>query len=428
MRNNDVMILKGNFIFTPSFGQLTVLENSYIAIEGGRVKGTYADLPEEFTGLPVIDYEDDLIIPGFVDLHSHAPQFVNRGLGLDLELLPWLEKYTFPAEAKFCNLTYAEAVYKEVVLELWRGGTTRAVLFGTIHKEATAKLLELLAQAGLGGYVGKVNMDRNSPPALSETTEQSLADTEEFLQETASRYALVKPIVTPRFVPSCTPELMIGLAFLAKKYQVPVQSHLSENTAEVSWVRELHRKCQNYGEVYNQFELFGQQPTIMAHCVYSDAAEIELMAKNNVYVAHCPSSNVNLSSGTAPIRRMITQGVPVGLGSDISGGHQVSMAQVMVATVQASKLKWLETEKTEEFITLWEAFYLATKGGGSFFGQVGSFEAGYEFDALVIHDHYVADPNQRSLEERLQRFIYIGDDRDIIARYVAGRKVSQPQI
>ena len=428
MMNNDVMIIKGNLIFTPSFGQLTVLEHSYIVIEGKRVKGTYADLPEEFAGLPITDYGNDLVMPGFVDLHSHAPQFVNRGLGLDLELLPWLEKYTFPAEAKFSDLMYAEAVYREVVLEFWRWGTTRTVLFGTIHKEATAKLLELLAQAGLGGYAGKVNMDRNSPPALVEATERSLADTEEFLQDNVSRYALVKPIVTPRFVPSCSPELMTGLAYLAKKYQVPLQSHLSESAAEVNWVRKLHPKYQNYAEVYNQFELFGQQPTIMAHCVYSDVAEIELMAKKNVYVAHCPYSNVNLSSGIAPIRRMVSQGVSVGLGSDISGGHQVSMAQVIVATVQASKLKWLETEKTEDFITVREALYLATKGGGSFFGQVGSFEEGYEFDALVIQDHHAADPNQRSLEERLQRFIYIGDDRDIIARYVAGKKVDQPQI
>lgn len=427
MRNNDVMLIKGNFIFTPSLNQLTILENSYIVVEGKRVKGTYAELPEEFSGLPVTDYGNALIIPGFVDLHSHAPQFVNRGLGLDLELLPWLEKYTFLTEAKFDDLRYAEAVYKEVVLEFWRWGTTRVVLFGTIHKEATTKLLELLAQAGLGGYVGKVNMDRNSPTALKETTEGALADTEAFLQDTAGRYALVKPIVTPRFVPSCTPELMMGLAFLSKKYQVPIQSHLSENTDEVAWVKKLHPEYPSYGEVYNQFELFGQQPTIMAHCVYSDDREIELMAKNHVYVAHCPYSNVNLSSGIAPVRRMISKDVPIGLGSDISGGHQVSMAQVIVATVQASKLKWLETGKAGDFITVREAFYMATKGGGGFFGQVGSFEEGYEFDALVIQDHHTVDSNQWSLEERLQRFIYIGDDRDIIVRYVAGKKIVQPQ-
>ena len=370
--NHNMKIIKGNFIFTPSFGQLTVWENRYIVIEGKRVKGTYDELPEEFAGRPVTDYGNDLVIPGFVDLHSHAPQFVNRGLGLDLELLPWLEKYTFPEEAKFSGLTYAESVYKEVVLELWKWGTTRAVLFGTIHKDATVKLVELLARSGLGGCVGKVNMDRNSPPDLTETTEQSLADTEEFLQSTVDRYALVKPIVTPRFVPSCTPTLMTGLAYLAQKYQVPIQSHLSENTGEVAWVKKLHPDCRNYAEVYDQFKLFGQRPTIMAHCVYSDAAEIELMAKNRVYVAHCPYSNTNLSSGIAPIRRIIRQGVPVGLGSDVSGGHQVSMAQVIVAAVQVSKLRWLETRKTEDFITVPEAFYLATKGGGSFFGQVGS--------------------------------------------------------
>lgn len=427
MKNTDVTIIKGNLVFSPNFGKLKVLENNYIVIEGKQVKGTYAELPEEFAELPVTDYGNDLVIPGFVDLHSHAPQFVNRGLGLDLELLPWLEKYTFPAEAKFNKLAYAEEVYKGVVSELWRWGTTRSVLFGTIHQEATGKLLELLAGAGLGGYVGKVNMDRNSSAGLLETTEQSLAATKEFILKTIDRYDLVKPIITPRFVPTCTPELMKGLADLASKYDLPVQSHLSENTGEIAWVKELHPECPNYAEVYNQFKLFGQQPTIMAHCVHNDAAEIELMAKNNVYVAHCPYSNNNLSSGISPIRRLISQGVRVGLGSDISGGHQVSMAQVIAVTVQVSKLKWLETKKTEDFITVPEAFYLATKGGGSFFGRVGSFEEGYEFDALVIHDDYAADPNQRSVEERLSRFIYIGDDRDIIARYVAGKKVERPQ-
>ncbi len=425
--NHDTTVIKGNFIFTPSFGQLAVRENSYIVIEGKQVKGIYAELPEECAGLPLTDYKNDLVIPGFVDLHSHAPQFVNRGLGLDLELLPWLEKYTFPVEAEFHDLTYAEQVYQEVVLEFWKWGTTRTVLFGTIHQEATAKLMELLARAGLGGYVGKVNMDRNSPASLKETTAQSLADTEAFLQCTAGRYELVKPIVTPRFVPTCTPKLMTGLAYLAKKYQVPVQSHLAENAGEIAWVKELHPECPNYAAVYNQFELFGQQPTIMAHCVYTDAAEIRLMAKNHVYVAHCPYSNLNLASGIAPLRRIISQGVRVGLGSDIAAGHQVSMAQVVAATVQVSKLKWLETKRTEDFITVPEAFYLATKGGGSFFGRVGSFEEGYEFDALVIHDDYAADLHQRSPEERLNRFIYIGDDRNIIARYVAGKKVARPQ-
>lgn len=425
-----IKIIKGNIVFTPSFGQLEVFENSFILIEGKTVKGIYRELPAEYTNMAVTDYQNALIIPGFVDLHFHAPQLANRGLGLDLELLPWLEKYTFPEEAKYTNIAYAQAVYKQVVTELWKWGTTRVACFGTIHRAATAKLLELLALAGLGGYVGKVNMDRNSPGSLIETTAQSLADTEDYIKAIIDKYELVKPIITPRFVPTCSPELMAGIAKLAQKYNLPVQSHLSENAGEIAWVKELHPECPNYAGVYHRFGLFGQQPTIMAHCIHNDDAEIALMAKSKVYVAHCPYSNNNLASGIAPIRKYLDNGIAVGLGSDVAGGHEVSMAKVMAMAVQVSKLKWQATDKCEKFFTIPEVLYLATKGGGSFFGKVGSFEAGYEFDALVIDDSSleVSACNQYSVEDRLSRFIYIGDYHNIVARYVAGAKIEQPQL
>lgn len=427
---NQIKILKGNIIFAPNFGQLKILENGFIVIEGKAVKGTYCpELPAKYRGIPVTDCKDALIIPGFVDLHAHASQFMNRGLGLDCELLPWLERYTFPEEAKFKDPAYAEKVYRKFVAELWKWGTTRAVLFGTIHREATEKLMELLAAAGLGGYVGKVNMDRNSPDFLVETTGQSLADTEAFILKTRDRYELVKPIVTPRFVPACTPELMAGLARLAQTYNVPVQSHLSENTGEVELVRALHPDCRSYAGVYEQFGLFGRQPTIMAHCIYNDDAEIALMAKNRIYAAHCPFSNNNLASGIAPVRKLIRHQVAVGLASDIAGGHELSIAKVAAMAVQVSKLKWLETDRQEAFFTIPEVFYMATKGGGSFFGKVGSFEEGYEFDALVIKDGLQggAGANSYSVEDRLSSFFYAGDYTHITARYVAGKKVEQPQ-
>jgi len=427
--NNQFQILKGNVVFTPKFGQMEILEDSYIVIAGKQVKAIYrSSLPEKYRNIIVTDYGSALIIPGFVDLHAHALQFANRGLGLDCELLPWLDQYTFPEEAKYQNAAYAETVYRQVVAEFWKWGTTRVVLFGTIHKQATVKLMELLAAAGLGGYVGKVNMDRNSPDFLLETTRQSLADTEEFIQHTRNKYELVKPIITPRFVPACTPELMKGLATLAQKYSVPVQSHLSENTGEIELVKSLHPECRHYAGVYEQFGLFGRQPTIMAHCIHNDDAEIALMAQNNIYVAHCPYSNNNLASGIAPVRKFIRSHVAVGLASDIAGGHEVSIARAMVMAVQVSKLKWLESNKQDNFLTIPEAFYLATKGGGSFFGKVGSFEEGYEFDALVIDDSALSGSSGRdySVEERLNRFIYLGDDRNIAVRYVAGRKIEQP--
>jgi guanine deaminase len=427
MTTKDLKVYKGHIVFTPELGKYIIIENGYIVVEGSKVKGTYEILPAEYKNVEVVDYGDKLIIPGLVDLHFHAPQFVNRGLGLDKELLPWLETYTFPEESKYKDLEYAEKAYQKVVKELWRQGTTRVVLFATIHKDATIKLMELLHKAGLSAYVGKVNMDRNSPDILIETTENSLNCTEEFLKATVDKYERVKPIITPRFVPTCTPELLRGLSELAKKYNVPVQSHLSENRGEVAWVKELHPECPNYASVYNQFELFGQQPTVMAHCIHLTDEEIDLMAKNKVYVAHSPHSNNNLSSGISPIRKLLNVGVPVGLASDISGGHDVSILSVMAAAAQVSKLKWVENSEYGDALSTPELVYLATKGGGSFFGKVGSFEEGYEFDALVIDDSSLADVNPRTIEERLQRFIYIGDDRNIVDRYVAGKKIEEPQ-
>ena len=164
----------------------------------------------------------------------------------------------------------------------------------------------------------------------------------------------------------------------------------------------------------------------MAHCIYNTDEEIELMAENGVYAAHCPYSNYNLSSGIMPVKKFLDMGVPVGLASDISGGNSLSMMSIIAGAIQASKMKWLETNKELAPLTFSEGFYLATKGGGSFFGKVGSFEEDYDFDALVIDDSSLSDIKELTIEERLQKFIYIGDDRNIIARYVKGRKIEKP--
>lgn len=368
-----------------------------------------------------------MIIPSFVDLHFHVPQFPNRGLGLDKELLPWLEKYIFPEEGKYNDIEYAEKVYRKLIYELWKVGTTRVSLFSSIHKESTELLFDLFIKSGLGAYIGKVNMNRNTPDYILEDTKTSIRETEEIILKYKNKSDIVKPIITPRFVPTCTSELLKGLGDLSIKYNIPVQSHLSENTNEIEWVKELEPEFKDYASVYNEFSLFGQTKTIMAHCIYNTDEEIELMAKNKVYAAHCPNSNYNLSSGIMPVRKFLDTDIPIGLGTDISAGHETSIQKVMVSAIQASKIKWLETNKKYKPISTSEAFYLGTKGGGSFFGKVGSFENGYDFDALVIDDSNLGDINNLTLEERIQRFIYIGDDRNIVERYVQGRKIKEPK-
>lgn len=420
------MVIKGDIAFSPNKDMIETHKDSYIIIREGKVVEIAKDLEETYKDYPVKDFTGKLIIPGFVDLHLHAPQYPNMGLGLDKELIPWLNTYTFPEEEKYHDLAYSEKVFRRLVTDLWKVGTTRAVIYSTIHKETTKLLIDMLIESGLGAFVGKVNMDRNCPSYLKEDTKDSIVNTEEIVKEYGNKSLMVKPIITPRFIPSCTKELLEALGDMAIKYNIPVQSHLNENTSEVDWVKELFPDSKTYASVYNDYNLFGKTKTIMAHCIHNTDEEIDLMGKNGVYAAHCPYSNYNLSSGIMPVRKYLDRGVPVGLGSDISGGNILSIGNIIATTIQASKMVWLNSYKELAPLTFSEGFYLATKGGGSFFGRVGSFEKGYEFDALIIDDTIISDINELTIEERLQKYIYIGDDRHILERYAQGRKIEEP--
>lgn len=419
-------VFKGDIIHTPTKDEFEIYEDSYLIIENGQVVKISHHLDNLYKDYDFHDFSGKIIIPGFVDVHLHAPQYPNRGLGMDKELIPWLNTYTFPEESKYKDIEYSRKVFEEFINDLWKEGTTRSAIYSTIFLNSTKLLMDMFIESGLGAYIGKVNMDRNSAPNLTEDTYESIKDTKELILEYKDKSELVKPIITPRFIPTCTDELLTELGNLAIEYNIPVQSHLNENTSEVEWVKELYPKSKNYASVYNDFNLFGQSKTIMAHCVHNTDEEIDLMADNSVYVAHCPYSNFNLSSGMSPIREYLNKGVNVGLGSDISGGHILSIPRVMIGAIHTSKMVWLQNNKKLAPLTLSESFYLATKGGGSFFGKVGSFEEGYDGDLLVIDIDSLAMLKTLTLEEKLQKFIYEGSSDNIIERYVAGKKVEKP--
>lgn len=340
------MIFKGNFLYTPALGELTVREGEYLVVEGEKCADFYRALPQEYAGQPVTDFGRALVLPAFCDLHLHAPQMVNRGVGYDQELLPWLETYTFPVEARYGDADFAEAAWKRFLNRMWANGTLRFSAFATIHKEAAWRLMELTERAGLSALIGKVNMDRNAPDSLREDTDASLADTEELICRSRAELKHVGYILTPRFVPSTTARLMDGLGRLGERYGLPVQSHLSENRSEIAWVGQLHPECASYTEVYRDYGLLRRGCTIMAHAVHLTGRE--------------------------------------------------------------------------------EALYLATKGPGEFFGKVGSFEPGYDFDALVVDVDELDGRLSRTPFEKLEQFLYDGDDRDILARYSRGSLVEKP--
>ncbi len=414
-------IYKGNIVFTPEKDEFKVFNKGYIVVEDGVICFVGEKLPERYAKIEVRDYGEQLIIPGFVDIHVHAPQWSNVGVGFSMELLPWLETYTFPTEAKFSDMKFAEEEYHRFVNELLFHGTTRAVVFASKHKEATKILMKQLEKTGIRAYVGKVNMDRNSIPELIEKTEESIRDTEELIRwmENSGVSKAIEYILTPRFVPSTTEELMQALGALGKKYNLPVQSHLDENRDEVKWVQSLHPDRKNFADVYNHFGLMRKRQTIMAHCIYMNKEEMRLLKEKEVLIAHCAMSNADLASGIMPLRKYLDYGLKVAIASDMGGSHSVNMMDHIVETIKCSKLYWINHMENRP-ITFAEAFYLATKAGGEFFGKVGSFEVGYEFDALVIDDSSIQSNFSHSILERVERFVYLGASRCIKKRFVAG--------
>ncbi len=422
----DSFVLKGNILHTPTADKLEVRPGAYLVCENGLCRGVFEELPERYAGLPVEDHGDCLIFPGLVDLHIHAPQFAFRGTGMDLELLDWLRRYTFPEEEKYADLDYAARAYGFFADSMRKSVTTRAVIFGTVHRDATLCLMDLMEKTGLVSFVGKVNMDRDAPEELKESgADASAFDTFGFVNAAAKRgYRRTFPILTPRFIPCCSDALLNELSEVRRAYDLPVQSHLSENPGEVELVKSLMPDAAFYGDGYDRFGLFGREaPTVMAHCVWSTEAEVERIRKNGVWVAHCPNSNMNLSSGIAPIRKYLDLGIRVGLGSDVAGGQTESMFRAISDAIQVSKLYWRYLDAAAAPLSFPESFWLATKGGGSFFGSVGSFEEGYEFDAVVLDDAAAPHPRPLTPAERLERAVYLGLDREgVRAKYVKGEK------
>jgi guanine deaminase len=429
---SNSFVIKGNICQTINPKSLDLHQNAFVVCEDGISKGVFDLLPKEYQGLPLHDFGDALVFPGMIDLHIHAPQFAFRGTSMDLELMDWLNQYTFPEEEKYEDLEYAKKAYTIFVDALKKSATTRSVMFATRHRYATELLMELMEQSGLVSYVGKVNMDREASENLMEkSAEMSAYTTFGWINAVKDKFERTKPILTPRFIPCCTDKLMEELREIQMAYGIPVQSHLSESKGEIDFVKFLRPQNEFYGESYNDYDLFGKNDdvntdvkTVMAHCVWSTEKEVELMLKNGVFVAHCPASNMNLTSGIAPIRKYMDLGLNIGLGSDVAGGHSESIFRAITDAIQVSKMYFRLVDESCKPLVFSEAFYLATKGGGKFFGKVGSFEEGYEFDAVVLDDSVLVHPQELTLAERMERAVYLGlDEKSVSHKFVAGAKI-----
>ena len=449
------------------------------------------------------------------DTHIHASQFPNAGLFGNTTLLEWLQEYTFPLESSFSSLSRAQHVYNRVITRTLAHGTTTAAYYATIHAPATNLLSTLCLLYGQRAKIGRVCMDHktfNPSYYRDESVEAAISATEETIAHCASidpKRGLVEPIITPRFAPSCTSASLHRLGALAKKYELPIQTHIAENPNEVKLIEQMFPDCKSYTDVYVKHNLLTSR-TVLGHAIWLNEEEKQTVKDHRASISHCPVSNSYLSSGLCPVRSYLDLGVKVGLGTDVSGGWSgsvlvaarealgVSRVLASVEENKAQDTKKVAEKSNEEVaqemglldttaeksksddtnrlkLSVEEALHLATVGGAKCLNledRIGTFEVGKEFDAQMVvcgdfslggeegedelvpaeshgeghqslgkrhHEdkntrqrtHHVGDDNpvelwgQETWHERMAKWVFCGDDRNVEAVWVRGRKVHE---
>ena len=297
-------------------------------------------------------------------------------------------------------------------------GTMHACVYGTIHTEATSYLIEQMNKKGIKGFVGKINMNRNAQEDLLENTSISLNETEAFLEKYSSNKN-TKPILTPRFAPTCTSDLLNGLGKLGKKYKIGMQTHIVESLWEKEQACILFPDCSCDSEIYEKAGLLENGPVIGGHFIFPSKNDISIMKKYDSYIVQCPDATINITAGIMQTGQLIDNGMNVCLGSDLSAGHHIGIYTQIARSIQFSKIKQFYEPNDNRIITFPEAFYLATKQSGNLFGNTGSFEPGSTFDAIVING-LSDDTIPLNPEQIVERFCYIGTKDNIKVRYLNG--------
>jgi guanine deaminase len=406
-------------------GQAVFEQDGLLVISSdGRVlaAGAYASLKTQYAQVPTQYLPGRIIAPGFVDLHVHYPQIDVIGSPAD-GLLPWLENYTFPEEKRFADGIYAAEAATFFIAELQRHGVTTALTFATSHVASVNALFEAADTAGLRIITGKCLMDRNCPEGVRDETEASLIDSEQLIQRWhgAGARGQLGYAITPRFAPACSDAQMRGMGQLAAQYpQVWIQSHVSENDAEIAWVRELYPQDASYLSVYDRFGLLRER-SVYAHCIHFSDADRALMRKQGTAAAVCPTSNLFLGSGFFDFASAQEQGMPHGLASDVGGGTSFSPFKTMLAAHYVARSSAQSGGVTKHSLTLspQQLWWLHTAGAARALGLqgvVGNLQPGCDADFIVLNPQ--ATPllarraaRAQSLDELLFAMIVLGDER-----------------
>jgi len=355
-------------------------------------------------------------------------------------------------ESSLAELSKARRVYGRCIARTLSHGTTTAAYYATISVSATNLLADLCLAAGQRAFIGRCCMDTLSPDYYrDESPEASIAATMETIEHIKSidpSYALVSPIITPRFAPSCSRKLLNGLGNLQKETNLPVQTHISENKNEIKLVREMFPESKNYTDVYDSHGLLGPK-TILAHAVHLSDEERDVVKAREAKISHCPASNSAITSGAARVRWLLDAGIDVGLGTDMSGGYSPSILEAVRQALLVSRHVAMgeeEGEQTEKAkLSVEEVLYLGTKGGAKVVGledKVGAFEVGMEWDAQLVGLDSVTEDGEltgkeegpvdifgwESWEDKIAKWVFNGDDRNTLAVWIKGRLVHKRNI
>ena len=396
-----------------------------VLIEGERILavGDAAALRAKHPDAEVTDYGRDLITAGFVDAHMHYPQ---TGIiaSWGKQLIDWLNTYTFPEESRFGDKVYADEVAGRTLDLALAHGTTTLTSFCTIHPESVDAFFEAAEARGMAVVAGKTCMDRNAPDSLRDTAQSAYDDSKQLLDHWNGR-ARARYAITPRFSPTSTPEQLQALGALwAEHPDVLMQTHLSEQPAELIWVEELFPDARDYLDTYETCGLLGENG-LFGHSIHLKPREVNRLSDVGAAVVHCPTSNTFIGSGLFDMAGLKERGLPVGLATDTGGGSSFSMLRTMAAAYEIAQLRGDALHPSQLMWLATEGSAHALKAGG----EIGHLGAGAAADIVVMDLVSTAAIEQRAVRandvwDAIFPTIMMGDDRAIRDVWVAGRKVS----
>ena len=404
---------------------LETFEDGAVAFAEGRILacGSYEDVRSGHPNAEVLDGRDAFLLPGFVDCHVHYPQIGVIG-AMGLELLDWLRLRSLPEEARLADPVYAASVADAFVRALARNGTTTALVFGSHFPLAQEALFAAAAESGLRVFSGLVVSDRGLIPSLEVSVDAAVDASRELIGRWHGR-GLLRYAVTPRFAVSCSEAMLDACGSLAREApDVLITTHLNESPGEIELVGSLFPWARDYLETYERFDLVGPR-SVFAHDVHVGESELRRLASSGAAVAHCPSSNAFLGSGTFPLRRHLDAGVRVALGTDVGAGTGLSLLNEGLMAYQVQMLAGSDGLRLTPAHLLW----LATGAGAAALGvsdSVGDLSVGKSADFMLIRPPAGSTleavlERSESLEDALGVLFTLAHEESIAEVRVAGR-------